>query len=264
MTKRESFIKVFERSLEYWTQSTLLMEAIAQHTINNAPFKQRVESFEKSHRTNKAKEWRIPAKSKVLRLLKLSNLRSPPPSPPPSSDKFKRRKRWKSHHKIQVSDTSYVNKWHGRHDHYSFASSSRYTTFLTSGNQSPPPHIVGQLVAGGVALWSHPTVMKPALPIFLTGKWHYICVDSHRIYSLANSLACWDNATSNYVTMIVKEFKSKIRAHFFSPSSLISITGFLATFKLECGTGRKHEEATECTFSIIVKRVLTSTLNGRM
>lgn len=56
--------------------------------------------------------------------------------------------------------------------------------------------------------------------------------------------------------------RSQMKTHFFDPKKQISIKGFLATFKLACGTSHTHKRANMWAFLHHIEETLANTLNS--
>lgn len=63
---------------------------------------------------------------------------------------------------------------------------------------------------------------------------------------------------------MVNKLESQAKGHFFDLNSLISIIGFLATYKLACDTNNMHEEAAIWVQPSFYKTAFATTLNSRM
>lgn len=62
---------------------------------------------------------------------------------------------------------------------------------------------------------------------------------------------------------MLMKFESLVEAHFFDPSDPISITCFLAKFKVACDTNRIHEEAAMWVLLFFYNNKLATALNSR-
>lgn len=101
--------------------------------------------------------------------------------------------------------------------------------------------------------------MRPILENF---KRDYSLTVGHRAYRLANRSTCYDETMSSYIFKVVKEIKSKKKAHFFDPSNSISLIGFLAIFQMACDSNNSHGEAAMWVVPYFVKNVSAITLKS--
>lgn len=95
-------------------------------------------------------------------------------------------------------------------------------------------------------------------------KIHDNCAAEYGTYLLDKRSTRHDDTVSSYTTDMVKKIKWQIKAHFFDLNDLISIIGFLATFKLVGVKDCIHKEAAMHVLSSNVINKLSSTLNSRM
>lgn len=58
--------KAFDRGIERWTQSTLLIDTLFRREINSSCFTQPVANYIESRLDKTADKWRIPTKAQVL------------------------------------------------------------------------------------------------------------------------------------------------------------------------------------------------------
>lgn len=154
MAEKGTLDKIFDCSIECWTQSNLFMDSSTCSELNLFCFMRRVANFVKLRMKKTVKEWRIPSKSKALPPPELSDTWPQPRSLPPSSDGGKRIKHWKSHCKTQAPRANYVKR-KTLHERYSSASSSSDTNSFSSRYRSLLLDLCRQPYVGGVFLQSY-------------------------------------------------------------------------------------------------------------
>lgn len=136
-------------------------------------------------------------------------------------------------------------------DRYLTASSDRDTCTIFSGQDSPIPDLSGSTRSEELP---QPLVIatKQALPVLQTVKLPYSRAVDYLIYRLAICSTSYDETVSTHISEMVNKDMSQINAHIFNLGDPISISAFLATFKLTCDTNRIHEEAAVWILSIFV------------
>lgn len=104
--------------------------------------------------------------------------------------------------------------------------------------------------------------MKQELPGLQSGKQLHSRADVYRTYRLAGPFNGYNATVMSYISKMVMKVKSQVEAHFFVPSNLVLIIGFLATFELTCDTKRVYAEAAMWVLPFFVMKALTTTVNS--
>lgn len=86
----------------------------------------------------------------------------------------------------------------------------------------------------------------------------------YRTFWLANKTPKYNETISCHIEKLVKNVKSRTKAHYFGLKKPIFIIGFLPTFKHACGTNRFHKEAAMWVILQNIHETLDNALNGRM
>lgn len=74
----------------------------------------------------------------------------------------------------------------------------------------------------------------------------------------------YDENVSSYITKLVKNVRSQMKAHFVDQNDPISIIGFLATFKFACDANRIHEAEAMRVLPYYANETVASALQSRM
>lgn len=70
---------------------------------------------------------------------------------------------------------------------------------------------------------------------------HYAREVHYRTYQLTNRPSKNDDTVSSYISKVVKNMHSQMKAHFMDPKNFVLIIGFLATLKFACDINNIHE-----------------------
>lgn len=134
LVEKKMLEKVFDRSIDRWTQSASFMNVFSRRALSSPRFMRPATDFVKSHTDITAEEWRISAKAKDVPPPKLGDPWPRPPLLPPSSDEEERKNSQKSRRQSQVLQVNYFEKGQTHQNLYSSAGSYWKFGFLFSGH----------------------------------------------------------------------------------------------------------------------------------
>lgn len=144
MAGKKNLFDIFDRNVERWTWSTLLMDAFTLRTLNLFCFRIPMTDFVEAHMKKPAKEVQWPPNAKTFPPSWVSNLRPQPPPLPPPGDEGKHKKPRGSYRKIQAHREKYLIKWQTHQDRCSSTCSNQKTNLLFSKHQPLHPDLLGQ------------------------------------------------------------------------------------------------------------------------
>lgn len=263
MAEKKALGEVFDRSIGRWTQFTSFMEAFTRPAKASSQFRRPVAQIIKPPMDETGDYWCLEAEAERFRSVEVGNSWPQPPLSSSSSDDRDHQKHPCEHPKACTPEVrDHTNKAKPKDEH-STTFSDHDTRTISSGHNSCIPD-VSERARSEEHLPPLVSVMKQKLPVLQSVKRHDTRMVDYRTIALLIAPLATTKKVSRYISEMVKKANSQIKAQIFAPSDPISITSFLASFKLACDTYRILGRVAMWVLSFFVKNAFATSLNGRM